>query len=31
LTLNPVGRIDYPDEKVYLLSYSHYLRAPPAA
>lgn len=29
LTLSPVERIDYSSEKAYLLSYSHYLRAPP--
>lgn len=30
LTLCPVKRINYMGGKVYLLSYSHYLRAPPA-
>lgn len=29
LTLRPAERINYPEEKVYFLSYSHPLRAPP--
>lgn len=29
LALRPYERTDHPNEKVYLLSYSHHLRAPP--
>ncbi|MBC5646327.1 hypothetical protein H8S77_26010 [Parabacteroides sp. BX2] len=30
LALNPIERVTFADEKVFSLSYSHYLRAPPA-